>query len=194
MSSPALSGIVFACGSAETLLGMLLRSRLPDHHLSPESRDVVKLAMGIIGTMTALVLGLLIASAKDSFDAQRNGVAQLAANAVMLDRFLAFYSPEAQPTRELLRASMADMLRRTWPEDERAAGQTRAKSWTEGRNDELYVRVLTLEPKTDTQRTLQAQALRLVGETRQSGERPFGETPISVRAFGALRSGAARSP
>ena len=79
--------------------------------------------MGIIGTMTALVLGLLIASAKDSFDAQRNGVAQLAANAVMLDRFLAFYSPEAQPTRELLRASMADMLRRTWPEDEARRGR-----------------------------------------------------------------------
>jgi hypothetical protein len=93
------------------------------------------------------VLGLLIASAKDSFDAQRNGVAQLAANAVVLDRFLAFYGPEAQPTRELLRASMVDMLRRTWPEDERAAGQTRAKSWTEGRNDELYVRALTRHRK-----------------------------------------------
>jgi hypothetical protein len=65
---------------------------------------------------------------------------------------------------------------------------------TEGRYEELYVRTLALQPKTDAQRTLQPQALKIVGETRQSGERPFGETPISVRAFGALRSGAARSP
>ena len=82
---------------------MLLHYRLPDHHLSPESKDVVKLAMGIIGTMTALVLGLLIASAKSSFDAQRDGVARFAANAIVLDRFLAFYGQEARPTRELLR-------------------------------------------------------------------------------------------
>ena len=47
MGSMAISGIVFACGSAGALLGMLLRSRLPEHHLSAESKDVVKLAMGV---------------------------------------------------------------------------------------------------------------------------------------------------
>jgi hypothetical protein len=194
MSSLAVSGIVFACGFGGALLGMLLRSRLPDHYLSTETKEVIKLAMGIIGTMTALVLGLLIASAQSSCDAQRNGAAQLAANAIVLDRLLASYGEETRPTRELLRASVADMLRRTWPEDDPAAGQPGARGGTEGRYEELYVRTLALQPKTDAQRTLQPQALKIVGETGQSGERPFGETPISVRAFGALRSVAARSP
>ena len=43
---------------------MLLHSRVPVDHLSTESKDVVKLAMGLIATMAALVLGLLTASAK----------------------------------------------------------------------------------------------------------------------------------
>src|SRR3954454_10261581 len=116
MGSMAISGVVFACGSAGALLGMTLRSRLPAHHLSAESEDVVKLAMGLVATMTALVLGMLVASAKASFDAQRYGVAQLAANAMVLDRFLAYYGDEPGPTRELLRASLPDVLRRSWPE------------------------------------------------------------------------------
>jgi hypothetical protein len=97
MGSMAVSGIVFACGFAVALLGMLLRSRLPDRQPSAESKDVVKLALGIIGTMTAPVPGLLIASAEGSFDPRRNGVARRAANAVVLDRFLACYGEEAQP-------------------------------------------------------------------------------------------------
>src|SRR5512141_439617 len=76
MSSLAISAVVFACVFGGTLLGMVLRALLPEQHLSSESKDVVKLGMGLIGTMTALVLGLLIASAKSSFDAQRSGLAQ----------------------------------------------------------------------------------------------------------------------
>src|SRR5229473_5835180 len=102
MSSLAISGIVFACIFGGTLLGMLLRSFLHEKHLSSESKDLVKLAMGLIGTMTALVLGLLIASAKSSFDTQRNGLAQLSANIIFLDRVLAHYGPEAKGAREML--------------------------------------------------------------------------------------------
>ena len=65
---------------------MLLRRVLPENHLSEETKDVVKLGMGLVGTMTALVLGLLVASAKSSFDTQRNGLAQLSANFILLDR------------------------------------------------------------------------------------------------------------
>ena len=96
MSALAISGIVFVCICGGTLLGMVMRAVLPEQHLSPESKDVVKLGMGLIGTMTALVLGLLIASAKSSFDAQRNGLSQLAANIIMMDRALAHYGPESK--------------------------------------------------------------------------------------------------
>ena len=71
MSSMTISCIVFACVFGGTLLGMILRGLLPEHHLTAESKDIVKLGMGLLGTMTALVLGLLIASAKGSFDTQR---------------------------------------------------------------------------------------------------------------------------
>jgi hypothetical protein len=80
MSSMAISWIVFGAVFGGALLGMMLNARLPKHHMSDSSKDVVKLGMGLIATITALVLGLLIASAKSSFDAQRNGLAQLAAN------------------------------------------------------------------------------------------------------------------
>ena len=97
MSSLTISCIVFACTFGGTLLGMFLHRRLPEQHLSSESKDLVKLGMGLIGTMTAaLVLGLLIASAKNSFDTQRNGLAQLSANFILLDRALAHYGPETK--------------------------------------------------------------------------------------------------
>ena len=59
MSSLAIASVMFACVLASTLTAMLIARRLPEHHLCGESRDVVKLGLGVIGTLTALVLGLL---------------------------------------------------------------------------------------------------------------------------------------
>jgi hypothetical protein len=177
MSSLLISGIVFACIFGAALLGMLLRSRLSEHHLSDDSKDVVKLAIGIVGSMTALVLGLLVASAKNSFDTQRNGVAQLAANCIMLDRTLAHYGSEAQETRELLRASVADMVQSTWPEE---SGQTEPRSATEGRYEGVYERIQALTPKNDAQRNLQAQALKIAVDTAQMRWLLFAQKGSSI--------------
>jgi len=87
MSSITTSAIAFACVFGGALLGMLLRSLLPEHHLDSDSRSIVNLGMALIGTMTALVLGLLIASAKGSFDTQKSEVTQLAANIVLSTAF-----------------------------------------------------------------------------------------------------------
>lgn len=172
----AVSGIVFAIVFAGALVGIWVRKRLPEHHLSEESKDAVKLAMGVLGTMTALVRGLFIASAKGSYDTQRNGVAQLAANALVLDRTLALYGKETQGTsegkhtqeiRDLLRASLADLIRRTWPEEHAPGEPPGTKGETEGRYEKVYERILTLEPKTDAQRTLQGQALKIAADTGQ---------------------------
>jgi hypothetical protein len=171
MSSLAISGIVFACIMAGTLLGMMLRAILPEQHLSPESKDVVKLGMGLIGTMTALVLGLLVASAKSSFDSQRNGVAQLAANVIMLDRALAHCGPESKDSREMLRAAVADLLRKTWPEESPAADATDETSGSQHRYEGIYERIQALTPKNEAQRTAQAQALKSaidIAQTRSS--------------------------
>src|SRR5215471_7364384 len=160
MSSLAISGIVFACITGGIVLGMILRAFMPEKHLSPETKGIVNLGMGLIGTMTALVLGLLIASAKSSFDAQRNGLAQMSGNVIFLDRALAHYGPEAKDAREMIRASVVDMLQRTWPGENPESGRTEAKSGTEGRYEALYEKIQELAPKTDSQRAFQAQAMK----------------------------------
>ena len=104
MSSFTVSLIAFAIIFGSALMGALLRGALPAHHLRDESRDVVKLGIGLVGTMAALVLGLLVSSAKSSYDAQSTELTQLSANAILLDRVFAHYGPEAQEERELLRA------------------------------------------------------------------------------------------
>lgn len=180
MSSLAISGIVFACIFGGVLLGMLLRALLPEKHLSGETKDLVKLGMGLIGTMTALVLGLLIASAKGSFDAQRNGLTQLSANLILLDRTLSHFGPETAEVREMLRASVADMLQHTWPEEDSQSGKKEAKSSTEGRYEGLYEKIQELAPKNEVQRTLQAQALKTAFDIAQTRWLLFAQKGSSI--------------
>jgi hypothetical protein len=164
MSSVAVTWIVFGVVFGGALVGMLLRALLPEHHLSSDSRDVVKLGMGLIATITALVLGLLIASAKSSFDAQRNGLAQLAGNVGFLDRILARYGPEAKEAREQLRDSVADLLNRTWPAD----GSRSASMEAPGRYESLNDNIQALTTKNEAQRSLQAAALKVGADLTQS--------------------------
>src|SRR5262245_52302227 len=180
MSSLTISGIIFACIFGGALLGMLLRARLPEEHLSPDTQDVVKLVTGIAGTMAAVVLGLLVASAKSSYDAQRNFVVQIAANIVMLDRTLAHYGSEPRETRDLLRASAADVLQPTSPEEKSKAEQTEAKSGTLESYDALFDRVQELKPKSDAQRMLQAQAVKIVNDTGHSRWLLFAQLSSSI--------------
>lgn len=167
MTSLTISFIVLLCIFGSATLGVVLRSRFPDEHLSSDSKDVVKLVMGTVGTMTGMVLGLLVASAKGSFDSQRGGVAQLAANAVVLDRSLAHYGPESHQARETLRESVMHMVHRMWPEEHATSNELSNTANTEGRYDAVYDQILGLQPKNDAQRTTQSQALKIVHDTAQ---------------------------
>lgn len=89
---------------------MFIRALLPQHHLSAETKDLVKLGMGIVATLSALVLGLLIAFGKDSFDVQSAEPTQLSAKVILLDRLLAHYGPEIEETRDLLRSLVRRIL------------------------------------------------------------------------------------
>ena len=171
MSSLTISGIVFAVVFGGAIFGMLLRAMLPEHHLSAESRDVVKLGMGLIATITALVLGLLIASAKSSYDAQRNGLAQLAANVGLLDRTLARYGPEAKDAREQIRNAVADMVKRT---------QDSAATEPPGRYEYIFQTIESLHPKSEAQRSLQGAALKICSDIAQARWTLFAEKGTSV--------------
>ena len=95
MNTTLTAAILLASLVAVVLLGRSVRRHLPDHHLSADSKDAVKLAMGLVATMTALLLGLLVSSAKGTYDTQRIEVIQMAAKVAFLDRVLAAYGPEA---------------------------------------------------------------------------------------------------
>jgi len=120
MSAIAISWIIFACVFGGAMLGMLLRSVVPEHHLSADSKDIVKLGMGLIATMSALVLALLIASAKTSHDTQNGEVIQIAAGFIQLDRVLAHYGPETRVSATCFAAcSLAGLVR---PRDKATTG------------------------------------------------------------------------
>jgi hypothetical protein len=180
MSSLEISGIIFACVFGGALLGMVLQALLPEQHLSSDTKDVVKLGMGLIGTMTALLLGLMIASAKSSFDTQRAGIAQLAGNVIMIDRALAHYGPETKDVREMLRASLADMIQHTWPNESPASGQTSSQGGTEGKYEFLFEKIQALTPKNDAQRTFQAQAFSTVIDTAKLRWSLFSQKGSSI--------------
>jgi hypothetical protein len=180
MSPLTISCIIFVCILGGALFGMVLRAILPAAHASSESRDLVKLGMGLIGTMTALVLGLLVASAKGSYDTQRNGLAQLAGNVIFLDRTLARYGTDAKEARALLRVSVADMLRRTWPQEDAESGQTEEPSSTEGRYEGVYEKIQELAPNTEPKRALQAQALKIAADIGQLRWQLFAQRGSSI--------------
>ena len=124
MSPLLLSVVVFACVLAGAFIGMFLRSALPKHHLSDATRDVVKLGTGLIGTITGLVLGLLIASANSTYGTQSSQVQQMTANIVVLDQLLAQYGPEAVSARNLMRPAVASMTDRIWRENSSPSGES----------------------------------------------------------------------
>jgi hypothetical protein len=160
---------MFGCVLASTLAAMLIARRLPDHHLSGESRDVVKLGLGVIGTLTALVLGLLVAASKGTYDAQSGTIKELAAQFAVLDRVLARYGAEAVETRKRLCALAQAALDQVWPHDSGAridfsGGQSKQAG------EAFFEAVAAPEPKTDTQLLLKSRAQELtlgLGQLRQ---------------------------
>jgi hypothetical protein len=177
MISIKISLIVFACIFGGALLGILLHAVLPQHHLSAESKDIVKLGMGLIGTMAALVLGLLVASAKSSYDTQGAEMTQLSANVAILDRILAHYGPETKESRDVLRETVIRVVSQIWAEDDASSGPASPKS---AGGEVLYDKIQALAPKNDTQRTLQSQALSIAMDTGKLRQLMFAQGITAV--------------
>ena len=149
--------VVFVCVLGGALLGMFLRIALPERHLGAESRDLVRLTMGLLATMSALVVGLLITTAKTAYDTQNAEFRRLAAEVVLLDRALAHYGPEASAAREILRSTVAEVLGHMDSDSGLQAAPPNPTEKSEG----IYDVVLKLVPQTEVQRSLRAEALRL---------------------------------
>jgi Protein of unknown function (DUF4239) len=160
MSAPAVALATFAATIAAAMLGLWLRERLPEHHLESEARDAVKLVMGLVATMSALVLSLLISVTQTAYRTQGDELALLAANLVALDRVLLHYGPEAWPTRDLLRRGVAaEFAAITAGDDVLTERMT-----PEGRGNPLapfHDSLQRLQPATDAQRLGLGRAIEL---------------------------------
>jgi hypothetical protein len=157
------AGCIF-CGF---LLGLLLRRVVPDNHLQEESKDTIKLGAGMVATVSALVLGLLVASAKTAFDTTQEEITQRAAKIVFLDHLLSDYGPETQPAREQLRKTVAATIQILWPKKKNGtSGLTEYERLFGMRTTQLML--FNLTPTTEAQRRLYDSAQRLLTELRQS--------------------------
>jgi len=171
--------MTFACVFGGALLGTYIRKILPSAHLSKESQDVMRLAMGLVATMTALLLGLVTAAARSSFDSQDATMRTNATNILALDRLLARYGPETRATRDLISKAVAFRIETTWPGDGSAgSGLTQAQGTPAV--EEVENQILHLVPATDAQRWFKSEALRLTEDVIKARWRSLGSQGGSV--------------
>jgi hypothetical protein len=156
MSSLAIAAISAGCIFGGVLLGLGLRSLLPGHHLSNDSKDTVKLGAGMIATLSALVLGLLVSSAKSSFDTMNAEITQGGAKIILLDRELANYGPETKAVREQLQPGVKTG----------ASGLTTFEK--QNGMEALQIKLRELTPANDIQRQLLLQAQQTTNELLQA--------------------------
>jgi hypothetical protein len=110
------------CGSAAA--GFFANSRLDEKHKSRDTVELVQLAISLLVTFTAIVLGLLTTSVKSGFDAAYSARGAYAGQLAQLDRCLHDYGPETQPMREQLRSYVAAVIASTWPSEPPPKGVT----------------------------------------------------------------------
>ena len=177
MNALALSCWIFVLTLGGIFLGALLRRALPEHHLSENSQDAVRLGVGLIATISALVLGLLIAAAKTSFDTQSTQITQITADFILLDNLLAEYGPEARPIREQMRSLIGPLADRLWREKQ---ASTAAPFEFTATGEKAYLAIQALSPQNDLQRSLQARAAQLSTDLVQTRLILFAESSNAI--------------
>jgi hypothetical protein len=160
MNSVPISVIIITILFGGALITMFVARFLPDHHLSPETKSVVSVSVAVIGTLSALVVGLLISTANSSFIAKAQEVADVSANVISLDRLMQRFGLEAQDGRVLLRHYGAAELQDLFPDNSDQAPNMENTA-TVSMLEELQNKILAFMPANDTQRWLQAQSLQL---------------------------------
>lgn len=176
MSAFTIGLIAFVCIFGGALAGLVLRAALPEHQLSDDSKDIVKVVTGLIATVSALVLGLLIASAKSTFDDVNAQFKQVAAKVIVVDRTLAQYGPAAKDARDLLRSAYAAHVEQLF-----SAGGTAASALRDTLSlSQVNGKIRALVPANDTQRALKESAEQVVAEVAQVRWLGFEEAATSI--------------
>jgi len=158
MSSLEISGTVFVLVFAGAPVGMALRRILPVKHFGTDAKDTVRLATGLIVTMTGLVLGMLVSSAKTYYDGQKNVVAKMSSQVVLLDSLLKEYGPETRKTRIEAYRFVEDALNRTWPKESSDSFELKPKN----NGLELSNELQQLVPKDELHASMKAELSELL--------------------------------
>jgi hypothetical protein len=180
MTSSVITLVGLACVFGAALLGVALRTVLPEQHLGPDSRDTIRIAIGMIATITALVLGLLIGSAKTSFDNKVSDLKEAGAKLILLDRTLREYGPDAKDIRDSLRQLITARLRQFGPEEGGEVVAVSAVGHGSG-IEQLEPQLLALAPANDTQRWLKGKALDLNSAVEATRWQIFEQIGASVQ-------------
>jgi hypothetical protein len=157
----------FFCICSAAIVGFLLQGRLGESERGEASQRTVLNVMNVVGVLSALVLGLLIAGAKTNFDTRSGEVEQFAANLTLLDRELTHLEPDAKESRDLLRAYTARKIALTWPAH-RADAPVMHDPETVAELDEIQQRLRAWSPQSEAQREARANALQLIGEAKRT--------------------------
>jgi len=153
MSSLEVSSVVFVLVFSGAPVGMALRRVLPDRHFGTDAKDTVRLATGLIVTMTGLVLGMLVSSAKTYYDGQKNVVAEMSSQIIILDSLLSEYGPEARHLRILAHEFVEDALNRMWPTEKSQSFQLKPQN----NGDQVNIELQQLVPKDAVQASIKVQ-------------------------------------
>jgi hypothetical protein len=176
MTSIGIAVLILCCLLLGALAGMGLRGIIPQHHLDADTRDLIKLGVGLIGTMSALVLGLLVASTKGAYDTKKSELAQMGGNVILLDRALAHYGADTNPARAELRGMITDIIGTSGRTNHlERLGQAASVS-----REVIFDEIQALVPHTDAQRTLQAEAKSLAIELGQMRWLLFAQSGTSI--------------
>jgi len=162
-----VSLVVYLCVMCGAFVGIYLHRVLPPDHVKADTREIVNLATGLLATLAALVLGLMVASAKSSFDARSEEVRETGARIIMLDRSLRQYGPQAQGARELLRQLTEARIQHVWIDPKRV-GQEGTVGSQAAQIEEVRGRLFALTPGNDMQKWAHARALTLLAELEQA--------------------------
>jgi hypothetical protein len=168
MSEIGVSVIAFIAIAGATFFGLVLQKFLPKEHLTDASKDTIKLGMGMVATLAALVLGLLVGFATTSFNGLRDDVQHTAASIVLLDRTLAQYGPETREVRDLLRRSTEARIRSIWSDNDQFRPNQPDAENAAALAEAVEVKLHELVPRTDAQRWLQSRALSLTSDLAQT--------------------------
>jgi hypothetical protein len=174
VNSWLIAGATFVSAFGSAVVALLVARRLPDRHFNADARDVIKLGMGLIATLAALVLGLLVATAKGTFDAETNATRQIAADFLMLDRLLATYGPETDAARAKLRHSLEVALSVLWPEEGSESRKLRPDA-VHGDMQAFYEDIARLTPADDAGHDLKERTLQTTGDLAKTWFRMFVE-------------------